>query len=217
MSWGGNRWRWVVFLQDTQQGRKQTICFSYLTSVKLEQMLQYGMQPKTKGLFSHTSVQRSWNPSQKKQEVLSAGFLCLLSLPADADSWTDRLSGNMKRVFVCVSDGSSSSTWSVTSPLTHLPPSLQRPWKPWAAAGQLSSAGRPLSSDYFRRLLGMIINASDCQRVLLRIIKKTRKTPGGLLRKGNVLPFIALSFLQHCRIELFPPACTDVQIFHGGW
>lgn len=56
---------------------------------------------------------------------------------------------------------------------------------------------------FHRRLLGMIINAPGCQQALPRIIKKTRITPGGLLRKENVLPFIALFFLLRCHIKLF--------------
>lgn len=42
-----------------------------------------------------------------------------------------------------------------------------------------------------RRLLGMIINALGCQQALPRNIKKTRITPGALLRKG-------IYHLLHC-------------------
>lgn len=125
--------------------------------------------------------------------------------------WTWQVEWKHKNVFVTFLPESPGDIWSVVQQrlICHLPavsPSYHTS-KSIKTSGScrsiIVSRSTPELRLFHRRLLGMIINAPGCQQALPQIIKKTRITPAGLLRKGNVLPFIALFFLLHCHIKLF--------------
>lgn len=84
--------------------------------------------------------------------------------------------------------------------------------------GQLLSRRQPLSSYYFTA--DLIINAPGYQQALPPIIKKTRMTPGALLREEEEMFSVIYCTVPPVAAPhqiIPPPACASVQIFQGGW
>lgn len=120
---------------------------------------------------------------------------------------SDRLSGNIKMFFVTFLPENPGDTWTCWE--TDRQPAVQqhlichRPAvspsystsKSIKTSGNCSSIIVSQSTAelrlFNRRLLGMTINAPGCQQALPRNMKKTRITPGALLRKG-------IYHLLHC-------------------
>lgn len=134
----------------------------------------------------------------------------------------DSSSGNIKMVFLCeraavVSDLSSDGIWS--SPRRRLLSlSSSTPQRARKTSGSIIvTSSTPELILFHRRLLGMIINAPGYQQALPPIIKKTRITPGALLREEEKEMFSVI----YCTVPpvaaphqiIPPPACASVQIF----
>lgn len=124
-----------------------------------------------------------------------------------------------------VSDLSSDGTWPSPRRRRRPPPfpiSSSTPQRARKTSGSIIvTSSTPELILFHRRLLGMIINAPGYQQALPPIIKKTRITPGALLRKEEEMFSVI-----YCTVPvpvaaphqiIPPPACASVRILQGGW